>query len=334
MGHIADRFWYRIRPAHLILFPLSLLFGLVVAVRRATLFNRLAEEQAPAGTGDRGRQYHRGWDREDATGAYGSLSYSSTLAIVPASSRAATAVPRIVQEVPADADPARAGDETVLLARRGGCPVWAGRARVDAGQALLRHHPEVDVIVSDDGLQHYALAREIEIAVVDGERRFGNGLLLPAGPLREPRRRLRAVDAVVVNAGSTQGLPRAFGMRLTGELLVNLRDPRQVRAPREFAGMNLHAIAGIGNPQRFFSALVDLGLEYAAHAFPDHYAYRPEDLEFADADAVLMTEKDAVKCAAFARESFWFLPVEAEVDPALGKLILDRLEVCHGRQAA
>ena len=175
-------------------------------------------------------------------------------------------------------------------------------------------------------------ARELEIAVVDGERRFGNGMLLPAGPLRDAP--AASVDAVVVNAGATHGLPHAFGMRLTGELFVNLREPARVRLPREFAGMSVHAAAGIGNPQRFFATLVDLGVQFAPHAFPDHYAYRPEDLAFPGADAVLLTEKDAVKCAAFARESFWFLPVEAEVDPALGKLILDRIETRHGRQAA
>jgi tetraacyldisaccharide 4'-kinase len=239
-----------------------------------------------------------------------------------------------VQEVPDDADPARAGDEAVLLAQRSRCPVWAGRDRVAAGRALLRHHPDVNVIISDDGLQHYRLARDIEIVVIDGERRFGNGMLLPAGPLREPRRRLRSVDAVAVNGGSLDGLPHAFGMRLTGEVLVNLKNRVLVRLPRDFAGVTLHAIAGIGNPQRFFGTLVDLGLQFAAHAFPDHYAFRPEDLELPGAEAVLMTEKDAVKCAAFAREHFWFLPVEARVDTALGDLILDRLKTRHGPQAA
>jgi tetraacyldisaccharide 4'-kinase len=142
------------------------------------------------------------------------------------------------------------------------------------------------------------------------------------------------VDAVVVNTGATDGFPHAFRMRLSGELFVNLREPARVRPPREFAGLRLHALAGIGNPQRFFGTLIDLGMQFSAHAFPDHHAYRPEDLEFAGADAVLMTEKDAVKCTPFARDNFWFLPVEAEVDAALGQLILHRLEARHGRQAA
>jgi len=176
--------------------------------------------------------------------------------------------------------------------------------------------------------------RDLEIAVVDGERRFGNGMLLPAGPLREPVGRLRSVDAVVVNAGTTQGLPNAFAMRLRGDLFVNLREPARIRSPREFGAGTLHALAGIGNPQRFFGTLLDLGLQFSAHAFPDHYAFRPDDLDFPGADAVLMTEKDAVKCLPFARDNFWFLPVEAAVDPALGTLILERLTNRHGRQAA
>jgi tetraacyldisaccharide 4'-kinase len=332
MGHIADRFWYRIRPAHLFLFPLSLLFGLIVAVRRALFaVGWLKRERLPVpvivvgnitvgGTGKTplvlwltGLLTEAGYRPGIVTRGYGGS--------------------EDVQEVPGDADAARAGDEAVLLAQRSRCPVWAGRDRAAAARALLRHHPDVNVILSDDGLQHYRLGRDIEIAVIDGQRRFGNGLLLPAGPLREPRRRLRSVDAVAVNGGGTDGLPHAFGMRLTGELLVNLKDRSQVRLPRDFAGMTLHAIAGIGNPQRFFGTLVDLGLQFAAHAFPDHHAFRPGDLEFPGAEAVLMTEKDAVKCAAFAREHFWFLPVETRVDAALGELILDRLKARHGPQA-
>jgi tetraacyldisaccharide 4'-kinase len=333
MNHIADRFWYRIRPAHLILFPLSLLFGLVVAVRRALFAGGwLKSQRLPVPVivvgnitvGGTGKTPLVLWLAELLAGA----------GYRPGIVTRGYGGSEDVQEVPDDADPARAGDEAVLLAQRSRCPVWAGRDRVAAGRALLRHHPDVNVIISDDGLQHYRLARDIEIVVIDGERRFGNGMLLPAGPLREPRRRLRSVDAVAVNGGSLDGLPHAFGMRLTGEVLVNLKNRVLVRLPRDFAGVTLHAIAGIGNPQRFFGTLVDLGLQFAAHAFPDHYAFRPEDLELPGAEAVLMTEKDAVKCAAFAREHFWFLPVEARVDTALGDLILDRLKTRHGPQAA
>jgi tetraacyldisaccharide 4'-kinase len=174
-------------------------------------------------------------------------------------------------------------------------------------------------------MQHYRLARDIEIAVVDGERALGNGLMLPAGPLREPRSRLTQVDAVVYNGEPVTGLPRGFGMRLAGGMFTNLLNPTVTRAPGDFHGQRLHALAGIGNPQRFFQTLSALGLSFRAHAFPDHYPFSRADLEFAGADAVLMTEKDAVKCAAFAQDSWWYLPVEVRIDPALGELLLTRL---------
>jgi tetraacyldisaccharide 4'-kinase len=221
-------------------------------------------------------------------------------------------------------DPAHFGDEPVLLARRAGCPVWVGHNRVAAARALLAAEPSCDVIVTDDGLQHYRLARDFEIAVVDAERRFGNGWLLPAGPLREPPSRLDRVDAVVWNGEAAES--SRFGMRLTGETFCNVLNPDLTAGPAEFHGKRLHAVAGIGNPQRFFDHLRELGLEGACQPFPDHHPYRPEDLDPArDADAVLMTEKDAVKCAAFATERFWALPVQAEVDSRLGDTVLRAL---------
>jgi tetraacyldisaccharide 4'-kinase len=225
-----------------------------------------------------------------------------------------------------DGDAALVGDEPLLLARRGDCPVWIGRDRVAAGRALLAAHPECNVIVGDDGLQHYRLHRDVEIAVVDGQRRFGNGCLLPAGPLREGVGRLREVDAVVVNGDETVVLPGAvFYMRLQGAVLRNLRSGASVDA-KMFQGSKLHAVAGIGNPERFFDHLRGLGLVFEAHAFPDHHAFVAGDLNWDDADAILMTEKDAVKCAAFASDRHWMLAVEAEVDPGLGQLVLNKLK--------
>ncbi len=239
-------------------------------------------------------------------------------------------------EVGADSDPAVVGDEPLLLARKSGCPVWVGRDRVAAAEALLRAHPECDVLVSDDGLQHYRLGRDVEIAVVDGERGFGNGLPLPAGPLRESVSRLDSVDAVVVNGGGRNaGVPakNTFDMLLAGRLFYNLRNPAQRIEPSDLRG-KLHAVAGIGNPRRFFDLLRGSGLDFEAHAFPDHCAYRAQDLDYADADAILMTEKDAVKCAGFADERFWVLAVEAVLAPGFGELILQKLRKNNGRQAA
>ena len=239
-----------------------------------------------------------------------------------------------------ESDPVLAGDEPVLLAKRSGCPVWVGQNRVAVAQALLGAHPDCDVLVSDDGLQHYRLARDVEVAVVDGARRFGNGLLLPAGPLRESIRRLNGVDAVVVNRSSdnADGLltkaGREYPMQLQGEVFYNLVRPEQRIEVQALQGKRLHAIAGIGNPGRFFDHLKRLGLVFSAHAFPDHYAYEAGDLCFSDADAILMTEKDAVKCARLNLENAWVLAVDADVAPVLGIKILEKIRKDNGSKIA
>jgi tetraacyldisaccharide 4'-kinase len=222
--------------------------------------------------------------------------------------------------VPPGGDPARYGDEPVLIARRTGVPVWVDRDRVAAGRALLADQG-VDVIVADDGLQHYRLGRRVEIAVVDGRRRFGNGRLLPAGPLREPTSRLAQVDLVLVN-----------GLRSPHELGFDLRadDPRALRDDQRrplaaFTGSPVHAVAGIGDPSRFFASLRAAGLEPIEHPFPDHHRYRPSDLAFGDPRPVLMTEKDAVKCAAFAQANWYALPVSAALPAAAIARVLERL---------
>ncbi len=218
-------------------------------------------------------------------------------------------------------DPAEVGDEPMLLARRSGCPVWVAPDRAAACQALREQHPECDVIVTDDGLQHYALRRDIEICVVDA-RGYGNGFLQPAGPLREPLSRLRSVDAVVTHgAAGVQG----FEMKLEGENFVRMTDARDVRAAKSFAGQKAHAVAGIGDPKRFFLQLARFGLKLVPHPFPDHHAFRAGDLDFGDAAPVVMTEKDAVKCKRFAQAHYWVFPVSATLDPAFGRWLLEKL---------
>jgi tetraacyldisaccharide 4'-kinase len=198
---------------------------------------------------------------------------------------------------------------------------------VAAAKALLAANPACDVVISDDGLQHYRLARDFEIAVIDGERGLGNGLMLPAGPLREPSSRLASVDAVVVNGGSAEAWPNAYAMRLHGREFHNLLEPGRRAEPAHFANQRVLAIAGIGNPARFFAHLDALGVKYEARAFPDHHAYRESDLDRQGADVILMTEKDAVKCAAFAAGHMWMLPVEAAPDPHLGAHIVQKLKL-------
>lgn len=232
-----------------------------------------------------------------------------------------------------DSVPAEVGDEPLLLARRSGVPVWVGRDRAAAGQALLVAHPDVDVLLCDDGLQHYRLARDVELAVFDG-RGAGNGYLLPAGPLRESLARLRQVDAVICNGPEDPRLPgdvRRFAMHLRPADFYRLDQPGQTCQAGQLAGRRLHALAGIGDPGRFFRTLEELGLSFFRHPFADHHAYTAEDLAFAADGVLLMTEKDAVKCAPLVPGETWVLPVEAELSPALVELILEKI---HGRQVA
>jgi len=218
------------------------------------------------------------------------------------------------------------GDEPLLLARRSGCPVHVGVDRVAAARSLLTEHPECDLILCDDGLQHYRMQRDIEVAVID-RRGLMNGWPLPAGPLREPASRLASVDALVLNETALAPVHNVptFAMRLTGQQFYRIDDPRITCGTGDLAGLALHAVAGIGEPQRFFDHLVQLGLHFESHSFPDHHRYTAEDLKFSG-DALLMTEKDALKCAGISSLPIWVLPVDAVVEPDLARHILDILE--------
>jgi tetraacyldisaccharide 4'-kinase len=235
---------------------------------------------------------------------------------------------RDVRSVVASDDARDTGDEPLILAEAG-VPVWVGADRAATAQALLAAHPDVDVIVADDGLQHYGLARDVEIAVVDGERALGNRLLLPAGPLREPPSRLATVDAVVrLRTGGTPAHAAAgeFTMTQAPQPWRNLVDPE---LPFDVATLHdpaTAAIAGIAHPERFFGALIAHGFAGRTHAFPDHHAYSRDDVAFAGAPAILMTQKDAVKCRAFADSRMWMLPIRAHVDPALIELVVEKLD--------
>ena len=214
--------------------------------------------------------------------------------------------------VSASHDAATVGDEPLLLSRRTGVPVCVAARRADAARALQA--AGCDIVVCDDGLQHLALSRDLEIAVVDGVRGLGNGRLLPAGPLREPPSRLDSVDFVVLNGGDdgTAGdWPGALRMRLVGSQALPLLRNEAARPLSSFNGQHVHAVSGIGNPGRFFASLRAAGLSILEHPFPDHHAFVAADLAFDDAAPVLMTEKDAVKCEAFADTRLWYVPVEA-----------------------
>lgn len=242
-----------------------------------------------------------------------------------------------VAQVTGDGDPALHGDEPVLLARLTRCPLVIGRDRAAAGRALLGLHPEVDVLIADDGMQHYRLARDIEIAVVD-EATLGNQLLLPAGPLREPLARLGEVDLILAHGRLSAAVQTAaggvpvFAMSLEGGELRAVAAPERTRPASDFRGRRVHAVAGIGRPQRFFEQLAAEAIEIVPHPFPDHHRFVADDLAFDEALPILMTAKDAVKCVAFAPADCWEYPVRAQIGSGAAERILEKLE--DGRTSA
>jgi len=218
-------------------------------------------------------------------------------------------------------DPAQVGDEPCLI-RASGVEVAVGRDRPAAARLLL--DAGCDVVIADDGLQHYRLARDIEICVIDGQRRFGNRRLLPVGPLREPMSRLASTDFRVCNGGQPEA--GEVAMTLAGGHARALLDGH-TQALAEFAGQRVRAIAAIGNPGRFFDSLRSYGLDVVEQAFPDHHAYTAAELDFHDTLPLLMTEKDAVKCAAFAQPHWWAVPVRAELPASFLAALIQRVGV-------
>jgi tetraacyldisaccharide 4'-kinase len=309
--------------APLLLRPLAWLYGGVVALRRLA--------------------YDRGWLASSHPGVpvivVGNLTVGGTgktplVAWLATQLRARGARPGIVLRghggtvrgplrVDAATDPALAGDEAVLLARATGCPVAVGRAR--AAAAALLAGEGCSLVIADDGLQHLALRRDLDIVVVDGGRGLGNGALLPAGPLRESPARLRAAGRVVVHGvdarGVARGIPHLFMQLEPLGLRPVAGGPLQPVA--SLRGQSLHAVAGIGHPQRFFAQLRRLGALPVEHVFPDHHRYAARDLAFGDERRIVMTAKDAVKCAAFATDRMWSLEVAAHLPEADAAQLLD-----------
>jgi tetraacyldisaccharide 4'-kinase len=217
-------------------------------------------------------------------------------------------------------DPSICGDEPVLMAQRSGVPVIAGPDR-NADVTFLLDNTNCDVVISDDGLQHYKLMRDIEIAVVDAARGLGNGHCLPAGPLREPAARLASCDFVIMNeVVATADISMQLQVSELSHLNSGNKQPLSA-----WKGQTVHAVTGIGNPSRFFDTLRNEGLEVIEHSFPDHHPFSLVDIEFDDRFLVVMTEKDAVKCHSFATDKHWCVPVTAKVSTAFIKDLLKRL---------
>ena len=331
MPRSAPGFWQRRGAAAWSLFPLALLFGFLAGLRRRLFaFGWLKSERLPVPVVVVGNI---------AVGGSGKTPVALWLTeALRARGRRPGIVSRGyggsvdgVAEVPAGGDPARFGDEPVLMASTSGCPVFIGRDRPAAGRALLAAHPEVDVLIADDGLQHYRLARDVELVVVD-EATLGNRLRLPAGPLREGVGRLAEATLILAHGGFSAALARAVGpvpvfrFELVGGAFERVGARSERCRAADLRGRRLHAMAGIGRPERFFSQLEAMGLEIERRPFADHHVFTPADVAVPDGDVLLMTEKDAVKCAPFAPADSWVWPVRAQLAPGAVELILEKLD--------
>ncbi|MCY4045546.1 MAG: tetraacyldisaccharide 4'-kinase [Cellvibrionales bacterium] len=311
MRPFIESLWYRSHPASTLLCPLSFVFGMLARHRKQALLKSQAALPVPVivvgnitvgGTGKTpvvlalvDYLTRQGVKVGVVSRGYGSKSKSAPL--------------RVTEQSTANA----VGDEPLLIFMQSGIPVVVDSHRVNACRVLI-DEDNVDVIISDDGLQHYHMPRALELAVVDANRGLGNGRLLPAGPLREPPERLQALDKVLINGENQPALPPCdkTHFRLIAQSLIPLGQTKGNLQPAR-----VHAVAGIGNPDRFFKTLMALGFECVAHAFPDHYAFSESDVLFDDQLPVIMTAKDAVKCHAFTRlDRHWVLPVKAEFDGA------------------
>lgn len=312
------RLWYGSHPLQYLLRPLSYLFAAVAALRRrAYKVGVFKQYRAPVpvivvgnicvgGVGKTpvvidlvARLKADGWRPGVVSRGYGGQVRQAT-------------------PVSAQSNPAQVGDEPVLIAQRAECPVVVAARRADAARLLAAQG--CNIIVADDGLQHYALARDFEIVVLDGQRRHGNGWLLPAGPLREPEQRLDDVDLVLVSGREARPDEHAVSGQL-GQARHLLSG--RYAALQDFSAV--HAVAGIGNPDKFFDALSDAGLQVMPHAFADHHRFVAHDLHLPGDQAILMTEKDAVKCQAFRDSRCWAVEYDAHMPEAAWQSIRARL---------
>lgn len=301
-----DELWYGQHPLRWLLYPISSVYRVGSIIRREYL-QRVRQQHFPVPIIVVGNLSVGGVGKTPLVIAIASRLQSRGLRVGIVSRGYGAETLSFPHEVRDGDDAQQVGDEPLLLAKRTGCPVVIAPKRVEAVRYLLEKH-QSQLIISDDGLQHYAMGRALEIVVIDGVRGLGNGLCLPAGPLREGRCRLKEADFVVVNGGSW---PKAYRMDLQPSGFMKLMDHQPIdwRAlPNPVA-----AVAGIGHPQRFFSTLTCMGLSFNPYVFPDHHRFLASDLHFIE-KTVVMTEKDAVKCRTFATDEMYFLSVDAHMD--------------------
>ncbi len=332
LHRLAEEIWYGKHPARLILLPFSWVFLAVVRLRRMMFTTGLfGIFRAPVPVivvgnltvGGSGKtplviwlaQRLQAWGFKPAIVARG---YGGRARSWP-------------QQVRPDSDPVVVGDEAIVLARRTQAAVAVGPRRSDDIEQLLLHS-DANIVICDDGLQHYGLGRDIEIALLDGVRRLGNGLCLPAGPLREPESRLEEVDLIV-----TQGLAgrQEFAMQYQIREARRVKRPEEVCSLTEFRAPRVHAVTAIGHAEKFFRMLRQAGLTLDEQAYPDHFFFSRQHFVFEDNYPILMTEKDAVKCEAFADDRFWFAPLEVELPEVFDRRLKILLKkVIHGQETA
>ena len=323
MQDFVNQIWYQKHPLRWLLWPLSWLFGAISAVRRVGFRLGLKSTIAlPVPVIVVGNITAGGSGKTPTVIYLIELlrRHGYTPGVI---SRGYGAKIDGVLTVALDAKPADVGDEPAMIVARTQVPMVVGAKRIEAAQHLLASS-DVDVIICDDGLQHYQLARDIELAIVDGKRRLGNGWLLPAGPLREGAWRLDTVDFVINNGGESQG--REHLMTLVPEALAPVAAYSSIVPPN--ADDAAVAMAGIGNPERFFTTLNELGFyPVKTQGFADHQAFSPDELIALAGDLpLLMTEKDAVKCREFAQPNWWFLAVNAKLPSQFDEQLLSRLQ--------
>jgi len=236
------------------------------------------------------------------------------------------------QEVFLDSKVSNVGDEALMIKlsfqRRHNIniPIFVGKKKVQVGKALLNSYTDIDILISDDGLQHYQLHRDFEIVVIDEVRKFGNKFLIPTGPLREPKARLNKVDAVIVNSRILKSSEYGYVMTYFGDALVNCLKTNHI-SDLDVLEKEIVAITGIGNPERFFEQLTTSGLKFKTVIFNDHHLFTEFDFKNYDDMNIIMTEKDAVKCKSFAKENFWYLPIYADVEERLFEQLIQKLRI-------
>jgi len=314
--------WYQAHPIRWVLWPLSLVYCFVIFVRRTLyrlgLFKQtslpvpviIVGNISVGGTGKTPFVIWLAKQLKEAGFHPGIISrgYGGKAEHYP-------------QVVTPNSDPHLVGDEPIIIRRQSACPMVVAPNRVAAAKQLLDQF-DCNIIIADDGLQHYALARDIEVVIVDSQRLFGNQYCLPSGPLREPLSRLKQVDFIVHNGSEAAA---EFTMEISQGLAINIADPSMNKKVSDFQQQAVHCVAGIGYPERFFNQLSKSGLTVLPHHFSDHHPFQASDLDFNDELNILMTEKDAVKCQHFAKKNMWYIPIEATINGKLEQHLLNKL---------